>query len=62
MEVVERLRRATAEGLTASAGVASWNGHETGEELFARADAALYEAKQSGRNRTIAARTDNETR
>ncbi len=56
VEVVERLRLATAGGLTASAGVASWDGSETGEELFGRADAALYEAKQSGRDRTIPAR------
>jgi diguanylate cyclase (GGDEF)-like protein len=55
VEVVERLRLATAGGLTASAGVAAWDGRETGEELFGRADAALYEAKQSGRDRTIAA-------
>jgi diguanylate cyclase (GGDEF)-like protein/PAS domain S-box-containing protein len=54
--VVERLRLATPAGLTASAGVASWNRQETAMELFARADAALYEAKQSGRNRTVAAR------
>jgi diguanylate cyclase (GGDEF)-like protein len=56
VEVVERLRLATAGGLTASAGVASWDGLESGEELFGRADAALYEAKQSGRDRTVAAR------
>ena len=56
VEVVERLRLATAGGVTASAGVASWDGRETGEELFGRADAALYEAKQSGRDRTVAAR------
>jgi diguanylate cyclase (GGDEF)-like protein len=55
VEVVERLRLATAGGLTASAGVASWDGRESGEELFGRADAALYEAKQSGRDRTVAA-------
>jgi diguanylate cyclase (GGDEF)-like protein len=53
--VVERLRRATPGALTASAGVASWDGTETGAELFARADAALYAAKQTGRNRTVAA-------
>jgi diguanylate cyclase (GGDEF)-like protein/PAS domain S-box-containing protein len=53
--IVERLRRATPEGLTASAGVACWNRSETPMELFGRADAALYEAKQRGRNRTIAA-------
>jgi diguanylate cyclase (GGDEF)-like protein/PAS domain S-box-containing protein len=55
VEVVERLRLATAGGLTASAGVASWDGRESGEELFGRADAALYEAKQSGRDCTVAA-------
>jgi diguanylate cyclase (GGDEF)-like protein len=53
--VVERLRAATPAALTASAGVASWNGRETAMELFARADAALYDAKQRGRNRTVAA-------
>jgi hypothetical protein len=52
--VVERLRAATPAALTTSAGVASWNRQETAMELFARADAALYEAKQSGRNRTVA--------
>ncbi len=54
--VVERLREATPSGLTASAGVASWNREETAAELFGRADAALYQAKQSGRNRTVAVR------
>ena len=53
--IVERLRLATPAGLTASAGVASWNRAETAAELFGRADAALYQAKQSGRNRTVAA-------
>jgi diguanylate cyclase (GGDEF)-like protein/PAS domain S-box-containing protein len=53
--VVERLRAATPPGLTASAGVASWNRGEPAAELFGRADAALYEAKQAGRDRTVAA-------
>ncbi len=55
VDVIERVRRATAADLTASAGIAGWDGVESGEELFGRADAALYEAKQSGRDRTIAA-------
>lgn len=35
---------------TASFGVAEWRSGETVAELFARADAALYEAKNSGRD------------
>jgi len=31
---------------TCCAGIASWEGHESAEELLARADAALYEAKE----------------
>jgi diguanylate cyclase (GGDEF)-like protein len=37
--------------ITCSAGVAALCGTETGEELVARADGALYAAKQGGRNR-----------
>ncbi|MGK2933510.1 MAG: diguanylate cyclase [Solirubrobacterales bacterium] len=55
LEVVDRLRDATPGGETSSAGVATWNGTETAEELFARTDTALYRAKGSGRNRTVAA-------
>jgi PleD family two-component response regulator len=40
---------------TVSAGVACWNGRETVEELFGRADAALYEAKRMGRDRLVTA-------
>lgn len=38
-------------GVTISMGLAEFNNTETGEELFERADKALYEAKTSGRNR-----------
>jgi diguanylate cyclase len=38
-----------------SAGVACWNGRESAEELVGRADAALYEAKRSGRDRLVTA-------
>ena len=37
--------------VTISMGLAEFNNLETGEELFERADKALYEAKESGRNR-----------
>ncbi len=37
--------------VTISMGLAEFNSSESGEELFERADKALYEAKESGRNR-----------
>ncbi len=55
MEVIERLRAATPEGQTVSAGVAEWNGYEGEEALIDRADLALYNAKRAGRDRTTAA-------
>jgi diguanylate cyclase (GGDEF)-like protein len=45
----------TAIAVTVSAGVALWRPGESLEELLARADAALYQAKDQGRNRCIAA-------
>jgi two-component system cell cycle response regulator len=36
---------------TVSIGVATWNGRETAESLQRRADEAMYDAKQRGRNR-----------
>jgi diguanylate cyclase len=53
--VLERLRGATPAGQTFSAGVATWDGNETSEELIARADRALYQAKDAGRDRILAA-------
>jgi PleD family two-component response regulator len=50
---VERLRSATPEGQTCSAGVAYWDGKESPESLVGRADAALYEAKRAGRDRVM---------
>lgn len=52
--VLERLRAATPAGQTGSIGLAAWDGHERGDELVARADWALYEAKRTGRNRLMA--------
>ena len=50
-DVVERIREATPLGQTCSAGIAIWDHEESGEQLVGRADAALYEAKRSGRDR-----------
>jgi len=41
--------------ITISFGVSAWNEGETGEELLAAADAALYRAKSAGRNRVCLA-------
>jgi diguanylate cyclase (GGDEF)-like protein len=54
-QVIETLRDCVPLEETVSAGVAQWDGAESGLELFARADAALYEAKRSGRDRTLVA-------
>jgi diguanylate cyclase (GGDEF)-like protein len=52
---VERLREVTPSGQTWSAGISCWDGEEVAEELLDRADRALYEAKRSGRDRTVLA-------
>ncbi|MHB1822802.1 MAG: GGDEF domain-containing protein [Acidimicrobiales bacterium] len=41
--------------VTFSAGVATWDRHESVDRLISRADDALYEAKRAGRNRIVAA-------
>ena len=50
--VADRMRHTMPGAATTSAGVANWGSHETMIELIARADAALYEAKRLGRDRT----------
>jgi diguanylate cyclase (GGDEF)-like protein len=53
-QIAERLRSAVP-AANCSVGVASRDPIETVEELLARADAALYEAKEGGRGRVIVA-------
>jgi diguanylate cyclase (GGDEF)-like protein len=61
LEIAERILSLTREistalgKVTASAGVALWDGSESLEQLFARADKALYEAKAGGRDRVARA-------
>ncbi len=52
-QMLERLRGCLPEGQTCSAGVCRWDGVESTESLTARADSALYAAKDAGRDRTI---------
>ncbi len=40
-------------GQTCSAGLACWDFVETVDRLLERADAALYQAKNEGRNRLV---------
>jgi diguanylate cyclase (GGDEF)-like protein len=54
-EIVDRLRVATPLAQTFSAGVALWHGDETSDQTVARADKALYQAKQAGRNQVLPA-------
>jgi diguanylate cyclase (GGDEF)-like protein len=55
MDILSRLRAMTPLGQSFSAGLATWDHNETSDELIARADQALYQAKDEGRNRTSVA-------
>jgi diguanylate cyclase (GGDEF)-like protein len=71
--VAERLRASISElkirlesgielpHVTASFGLAQLDREETGTQALGRADAALYEAKRSGRNRAVAGRLEAPT-
>lgn len=64
VKFAERIRRAIANitivsgnvrlKVTASVGIAVWDGQETAEEFYRRADRLLYQAKRMGRNRVCA--------
>ena len=49
------ITKGRTESVTASIGVAMYNGHPDHQYLIKRADAAMYEAKQGGRNRVVLA-------
>lgn len=62
VELVEDLRQRVCRiggprPVTISAGVASWHPSESMDELIRRADDALYQAKNSGRDRVVLARS-----
>lgn len=46
--VAERALASGESGRRFSAGIAVWDGHESGQKLLMRADAALYQAKREG--------------
>jgi diguanylate cyclase (GGDEF)-like protein len=55
LRCADRLRAAVPEGMTCSAGVATFQPGEEIGMLMARVDLALYQAKTGGRNKTIQA-------
>jgi diguanylate cyclase (GGDEF)-like protein len=61
LALLGRLRKETPQEQTVSAGIAQWEPGEAAEALVARADSALYDAKNSGRNRVIVASPSEST-
>jgi diguanylate cyclase (GGDEF)-like protein len=53
--MLTRLCEALPDGQTCSAGVCVWDGAESAESLIDRADAALYAAKDAGRDKVVSA-------
>ena len=60
--LLHQLRLATPRGQTVSAGVAEWDHLESPDALVARVDAALYRAKQEGRDKVCAAELPGSSR
>jgi diguanylate cyclase (GGDEF)-like protein len=60
LAILERLRSRTPEDQRFSAGVAAWDGAESARDLLGRADAALYQAKRQGRDRSTVAAAGGE--
>ncbi len=61
LRAIERLQKATPGVQTFSAGVAVLTATDTADTVVAAADAAMYQAKASGRNRVLAAKRDRES-
>ena len=55
-EVVQRVLDLTPDGETCSAGLAMWDPEEDLGSLLGRADGAMYQAKDEGRNRLVVVR------
>lgn len=51
-ELADELRAALPDGVTASAGVSTWRIDDTASMIMGRAEAALYDAKTGGRDKT----------
>jgi diguanylate cyclase (GGDEF)-like protein len=60
-QLIDRLRPLLPDRQTFSAGIATWDGDETTNELVQRADRALLQAKKAGRNRTMIAGRELQT-
>ncbi|RCW39948.1 diguanylate cyclase (GGDEF)-like protein [Halopolyspora algeriensis] len=58
---VSKLAASHARGVTLSIGVVSMRPHESGEQVLARADAAMYQSKRRGGNRVSAFSAETDT-
>ena len=60
-DVIESLRSVLPDGQTCSGGLADWQPSDTESSLLNRVDTALYQAKQTGRDRTFVDARSNQT-